>query len=56
MEGLSAATGFIRHELAERLRLRRAPDLVFQVDRSTEDEARVDELLKRAKKRGSLAD
>jgi ribosome-binding factor A len=57
LEGLSAATGFIRHELAERLRLRRAPDLVFQVDRSTEDEARVEELLKRAKKRsGSLAE
>jgi ribosome-binding factor A len=55
LEGLSAACGFIRHELAERMHLRRAPDLVFQLDRSTQYESRIDELLKRAKKRsGSL--
>ena len=51
MEGLSAAAGFIRHEIADRLKLRRAPELLFQLDRSEKYQARVDELLKRAKKR-----
>src|SRR5262244_920541 len=30
MEGLEAAKNFIRHELGERLRLRRPPELFFQ--------------------------
>ena len=51
MEGLTAAAGFIRHEIADRLKLRRAPELFFQLDRSEKYQARVDELLKRAKKR-----
>jgi ribosome-binding factor A len=51
MEGLVAASGFIRHEVADRLHLRRAPELLFILDRSDRFNARVDELLKRAKKR-----
>jgi ribosome-binding factor A len=51
MEGLQAAGGFIRRELVERLHLRRAPDLIFQLDRSREYQSRIDELLKRTKKR-----
>lgn len=51
LEGLTAATGFIRHEVADRLHLRRAPELFFQLDRSDKFQARVDELLKRAKKK-----
>ena len=51
MEGLSAAVGFIRHEVAERLHLRRAPELLFQVDRSQEYQSRIDQLLSRSKKR-----
>jgi ribosome-binding factor A len=51
LEGLVAATSFIRHEVADRLHLRRAPELFFQLDRSEKCQARVDELLKRAKKR-----
>ena len=50
LEGLNAAKNFVRHELAERLRLRRAPELYFQIDRSEQLESRVDELLQRAKK------
>ena len=53
MEGLTAAVGFIRREVAERLHLRRAPELLFQLDRSRHYEARIDELLKRTKRRGS---
>lgn len=51
MEGLDAARAYIRHELADRLRLRRAPELIFRLDRSEREKARVEELLDRAKKR-----
>ena len=51
LEGLDAAKNFVRHELAERLRLRRPPELFFQVDRAQQLESRVEELLARAKKR-----
>jgi len=34
LEGLTAAVGFIRREVAERLHLRRPPELYFQLDRS----------------------
>ena len=51
MEGLSAAVGYIRREMAERLHLRRAPELVFILDRSEKYQARVDELLKRTRKK-----
>lgn len=50
MEGLIAASAFIRHEVAERLHLRRAPELLFILDRSDKFNARVDQLLKRTKK------
>ena len=49
--GLEAAKAYIRHELADRLRLRRAPELYFRLDRSEREKARVEELLERAKKR-----
>ena len=51
MEGLSAAVGYIRHEIADRLHLRKAPELVFVLDRSEKYQARVDELLKRTRKK-----
>jgi ribosome-binding factor A len=51
MEGLSAAVGYIRREVTDRLHLRRAPELVFVLDRSEKYQTRVDELLKRTRKR-----
>jgi ribosome-binding factor A len=51
LEGLTAARGFIRHEIAERLKLRHAPELFFRLDRSPQLEARIDELLDRARKK-----
>jgi ribosome-binding factor A len=48
---LIAARGFIRHELLERLGMRRVPDLSFHIDRSEKFQSRIDELLGRAKKR-----
>lgn len=52
MEGLEAAKAYIRHEVADRLRLRRAPELFFRLDRSSRATARVEELLDRAKRKG----
>jgi len=51
LAGLNAAKGFIRHEIAERLALRHAPEFFFYVDHSAQQEGRIEELLKRAKKR-----
>jgi ribosome-binding factor A len=51
LEGLLAAKEYIRHELVSRLGMRRAPDLLFRLDRSEREQARVEELLARAKKR-----
>ncbi len=51
LEGLTAAVGFIRHEVADRLHLRRAPELYFVLDRSEKFNARINELLKRSKRR-----
>lgn len=53
LEGLTAAVGFIRREITERLHLRRAPELHFQLDRSDKYGTRIDELLKRARKKKS---
>ncbi len=48
---LTAARGFIRHELLERLGVRHVPDLSFQIDKSKHLKLRIDELLGRAEKR-----
>ncbi len=55
LEGLQAANGYVRRELAERLHLRRPPELIFIQDRSQQYEARIDELLTRSKKKNRLA-
>jgi ribosome-binding factor A len=49
LEGLRAAKGFVRHELVERLRLRRAPEVVFMLDDSEEYGNRIENLLRKAK-------
>jgi ribosome-binding factor A len=41
MEGLKAATGFVRSELGQRVRLRRTPEILFKEDRSVERGTRV---------------
>src|SRR5262249_34032031 len=51
LKGLTAAVGFMRREVAERLQLRRAPELFFQLDRSEQAQARVEELLKRSRRK-----
>jgi len=49
LAGLKAASGYIRHELVERLQLRRAPDVQFQVDESEEYGRHIDDLLRQAR-------
>jgi ribosome-binding factor A len=49
LDGLRAAAGFIRHELSERLQMRRAPEVNFVLDRSEEYGERIDELIRRTK-------
>lgn len=49
LEGLQAAKGFVRHELVERLHLRRAPDVLFMLDDSEEYGNRIENLLRKAK-------
>jgi len=51
MKAIRAATGYIRHELLERLGVRHVPELSFVLDRSQEYGARIDEILGRIKKR-----
>ncbi len=51
LQGLNAARSYIRRELTERLHVRQAPELSFQLDRSQQYGSRIDELLDRIKKR-----
>ena len=51
LAGLNAAKGFIRRELALRMGLRHAPELVFVIDRSEQYGSRIDQLLGRTKKK-----
>jgi ribosome-binding factor A len=47
MEGLKAAAKFVRHELIDRLHLRRAPDVIFMADESQVYGQRIDSLLQK---------
>ena len=50
MKGLKHATGFLRHELASRLVLRFMPELVFKLDTSIAEGARVLELIQQVER------
>jgi ribosome-binding factor A len=49
IKALEHAIGYIRHELIERLQLRRLPDLHFTLDLSQEHVERIEQLLKQVK-------
>lgn len=51
LDALESASGFIRHELAERLQLRRSPRPEFVLDHSAEYGAHIEELLRREKEK-----
>lgn len=50
LAGLAAAAGYVRHELTERLQLRRGLEIHFVLDRSEEYGQHIEELLRQAKK------
>lgn len=45
LEGLNKAKGFIRRTLGHRLDLRRIPELHFQLDRSLDEQEKIEKLL-----------
>ncbi len=49
IKALEHASGYIRHELVERLQLRRLPELHFTLDVSQEHAERIERLLKEMK-------
>jgi ribosome-binding factor A len=50
LKALDHAAGYLRHELATRLGLRKTPELHFALDEHPEAPARIEALLKRARK------
>jgi ribosome-binding factor A len=55
MRGLGSATGFLRHELAQRLTIRHVPEIAFHLDESIARGARVMDLLKQVRSESSVA-
>lgn len=51
MEALHAAKGYVRHELAERLQMHRAPELVFHLDRSEALQKKIEAVRRREQKK-----
>jgi ribosome-binding factor A len=46
LEGLQAAAPFIRRELSSRIKVRRVPELQFEMDKTLEHASRIEELLR----------
>jgi ribosome-binding factor A len=46
LDALKRAAGFVRHELVERIQMRRSPEILFVLDESVEQGRRIDELLR----------
>lgn len=49
-DALDSASGFIRREISQRIRLRFTPEIVFKEDRSTEYSIRIQEVLEEINK------
>jgi len=52
MDVLKTSAGFIRHELGEKMELHTLPDLIFALDESIDNGARIDEILNEIKSKG----
>jgi len=50
IDALNKASGFLRNEIAQNIKMKQAPRLRFLVDKGIENAARVEELLKQIKK------
>jgi len=55
LEALTAARGYIRSQLRDRMGVRHVPELSFAIDRSEKMTGRMDELLNRMRKREKKA-
>lgn len=47
LDGLEKAKGFIRSEVGKRIRLRKIPELIFEIDESIEYGNRIETLIKK---------
>ncbi len=52
IEGLKSAAGYARREIGRRIDLRYTPELIFELDRSIEHGAHIEELLKSVRNDG----
>jgi ribosome-binding factor A len=52
LEGLASAAGYLRRGIAQRLRLRRAPELTFALDHGIQDALKVESLLEKIHRQG----
>ncbi len=50
LKALTKATGFIRSEIGQRIRLRKTPEIYFEFDESLEYGSRIESILKELKK------
>ena len=50
LKSLDRAKGFIRSELAKRIKLRKVPELTFVLDKSLENAKRIEDIIERVKK------
>jgi ribosome-binding factor A len=49
LEGLASAAAYIRHEIGQRLELRRTPNLTFVLDHGAEESQKIEMLLQKLK-------
>ena len=56
MEVLKNASGFIRKEIGNRIKLRYAPEIIFHIDNSIEHGTKISQLLNRVYQEGSMKD
>jgi ribosome-binding factor A len=52
LSGLQSAAGYVRRQVTQRLRLRRAPEIAFVIDRGAEEAVRIEELLGKIREGG----
>lgn len=50
IEGLKSAAGFVRREIGHRLKLRYAPEFLFELDHSIEQGAHINEIIRKINK------
>ena len=50
LEGLKSAAGFVRREIGKRVDLRYTPEFIFEIDKSIEHGAHIEELLRNLNK------